>query len=106
MAFDIPTACTLPTAERPIRLKEFDDLLATAARRAERRSPTSLIVHLAGPDRLEATVRDLAARESECCSFFAFEVHRTDDGVVLAITVPPQHSEILDALEAKAAVAS
>jgi hypothetical protein len=31
MSFDVPEACTLPAAERPLRLAEFDELIATAA---------------------------------------------------------------------------
>ncbi len=106
MAFDIPSACTLPTADRPVRLKEFDDLLATSTRRGERRSATSLALHLSGADGLEEATRDLAARETECCSFFEFEVRSSDDEVILDVTVPPQYADILDALEAKSAAAS
>lgn len=101
MAFDIPTACTLPTAERPIRLKEFDDLLATSSRQADRTSATSRTLHLAGGDDLEQRTRDLSARETECCLFFTFHIASEDDGVVLTVSVPPQHSGILDSLEAK-----
>ena len=65
-----PDACTLPTAERPLRVAEFDDLF-TAVRRSERPLPTRLDLVL--PRNIEATCRDLARRESECCSFFTFE---------------------------------
>lgn len=101
MAFDIPSACTLPTAERPIRLKEFGELLASSSRRGERLSATSLTLYLAGEAGLEQSVRELAARESDCCSFFAFEISADQADVIMTITVPPQHSGILDSLEAK-----
>lgn len=106
MAFDIPSACTLPTAERPIRLREFDDLLATSSRRADRMSATSLTLHLAGEAGLEQRTRDLAARETECCSFFTFDVATGGDDVILTVAVPPQHSSILDSLEAKTVTVS
>lgn len=32
MSIDVPAACTLPTAERPLRLAEFEELFATAVR--------------------------------------------------------------------------
>jgi len=32
----VPDACTLPTAERPLRLAELDDLFATAVRAVHR----------------------------------------------------------------------
>jgi len=95
-----PDACTLPTTERPLRVAEFNELF-TAARRAERPQATRLDVVL--PREVEAAGRDLARRESECCSFFAFEFESVGDDVVLHISVPPSQVEVLDALEARAA---
>jgi hypothetical protein len=72
MALVIPGACTLPTANRPLRLAEFDDLFAAAVRRVEPVDATHARLHLTGPAGLAARVRDLAARETQCCSFFTF----------------------------------
>ncbi|MFI6744088.1 hypothetical protein ACIBI9_65455 [Nonomuraea sp. NPDC050451] len=36
VAFDVTTACTLPTAEQPLREAEFDALFAEAVRQIER----------------------------------------------------------------------
>jgi hypothetical protein len=96
-----PTACTLPTTERPLRVAEFDDLFAAAVRGVDRRDPTSLILTLAdAPGRAEL-VRDLTARETDCCSFFAFQL--TDgDPLRLEISVPPAHRDVLDALADRA----
>ncbi|HEV7656358.1 MAG TPA: hypothetical protein VGP36_16710 [Mycobacteriales bacterium] len=93
-----PAACTLPTAERPVRLAEFDDLFATAVRGVDRRSPTQLTLTLAAdPGR----VRDLARRETACCSFFTFRL--TDgDPLLLDIAVPPAYVDVLDALAERA----
>jgi hypothetical protein len=92
-------ACTLPTADRPLRVAEFDKLF-TFVVRAERREPTLLDLKL--PRDVETTARDLARRESECCSFFTFEFESLADGVAMHIGVSPQHVEVLDALEARA----
>ena len=93
-----PDACTLPTSERPLRVAEFDDLFAFVVR-AERRQPQRLDVVFRSI--VEAPARDLARRESECCSFFTFEFESVGDDVVMHIGVPPEHVEVLDALEAR-----
>ena len=92
-----PAACTLPTAERPLRIAEFDALFATA-QTLDRPEATRLILSLDAPG---ATVRDLTARESECCSFFDFTVADRPGGVHLTIAVPPAHIDVLDALAAR-----
>lgn len=110
MGFDIPDACTLPTAERPMRLAEFDDLFATAVRGVETPTPTRARLRLVGPPGLEATVRDLAAREAACCSFFTFTVAKSlpgdADALLLDIEVPPEHGEVLASLAARATTAA
>jgi hypothetical protein len=93
-----PDACTLPTTERPLRVAEFYELF-TALRRSERPEPTRLDLVLPGD--VEAAGRDLARRESECCSFFTFEFEAAGDDVVMHIGVPPEHVEVLDALQAR-----
>jgi hypothetical protein len=99
---EIPDACILPTADRPLRLAEFDALFATSLREVEPITTTGARMRLAGPAGLEATVRDLTARETECCSFFAFTVTReaTDDGeaVTLDIEVPARYADVLASL--------
>jgi hypothetical protein len=99
----VPDVCTLPTAERPLRLAEFDDLFATAVRRVEKRGPVAVRLTLVGPDSLEATVRDLTVRETVCCSFFAFTVTAERPGhVVLDIGVPAAQGPVLAALADRA----
>ena len=96
-----PDACTLPTAARPVRLAEFDDLFATALRDQQRPEPTVLRWRL---DRsAEATARDLARRESACCSFFSFTFVPDATGVQVEVRVPATHVAVLDALAARAA---
>jgi hypothetical protein len=74
MPFQVPEVCTLPTVEQPLRLAEFQDLFAAAVRGVESVADTRLRLYLTGPDGVEATVRDLAARETQCCSFFTFTI--------------------------------
>ncbi len=95
-----PDACTLPTAERPLRGAEFDQLFAHALT-MQRPEPTRL--NLVLPRDAEATARDLAARESACCSLFTFEFEAAGDDVVMHVGVPPQQVEVLDAIEARVA---
>jgi hypothetical protein len=95
-----PDACTLPTSERPLRVAEFDDLF-TFVVRAERREPQRLDLVLRRI--VEAPARDLARRESECCSFFTFEFESTGDDLVMRIDVPPEHVAVLDAIQARVA---
>lgn len=94
-------ACTLPTAERPLRVAEFDALFASAVRSVERRG-NDVRMRLAGEDGLADRVRELTVRETSCCSFFTFAVEATDEELMLDISVPPARQEILDALAERA----
>ena len=97
-------ACTLPSAERPLRLAEFETLFATALRAQHRLSPTRLRWTL--DPAAEATARDLTARESACCTFFGFTFTAAQGGLHLDVRVPLAHVVVLDALSAIAARAS
>src|SRR5690349_17678098 len=91
-----PQACTLPAAEQPLRLAEFDDLFTAALRGQHRRSATSLRWNL--DPSAEPTARDLTERETACCSFFTFTFTLRGDSVDLDIEVQPAHIDVLDAL--------
>jgi hypothetical protein len=91
-----PEACTLPTEQRPLRVAEFEELF-TWVLRSERVHETRLDLSI--PDDVESAARDLARRESDCCSFFTFEFDSADDVVVMHINVPPSQVEVLDAIE-------
>jgi hypothetical protein len=93
-----PESCTLPQPDRPMRVAEFDDLFAIALR-SDRLAPTRLEIVL--PDTAESTARDLADRETQCCSFFAFDFEPLGDNVVMRIGVSPSRTEVLDSLEAR-----
>ena len=104
--FVVPDACTLPTAEQPLRLAEFDELFTDAVRAVDRIDATHARLRLTGRTGLAATVRDLTARETECCSFFTFSVATEPAGggetVILDVAVPERHRDVLAALAGRA----
>ncbi|WP_432946024.1 hypothetical protein ACQPXM_07140 [Kribbella sp. CA-253562] len=91
----VPEACTLPTAEQPLRVAEFDRLFARTLRSVRRTGPATIEVELAPDARPE--LDDLIARETRCCSFFAFTVTPGGSGLVLGVTVPAAQTAVLDA---------
>jgi hypothetical protein len=91
-------SCTLPTEERPLREAEFGALFATALSRVERPAPQHLRLTFDG----NASIEDLVARESSCCSFFDFEITATADGSVLDVRVPVARVAVLDGLARQA----
>ncbi|XVU20697.1 hypothetical protein ACQPZJ_25855 [Actinoplanes sp. CA-054009] len=93
--------CALPTAERPLRLAEFDQLFA-AAGEVDHWDATHARLRLAGAEGLAATVRHLTAREAECCSFFTFTVTEDGSTVILDVEVPPGRADVLAALVGRA----
>ena len=107
-------ACTLPTADRPVRVAEFDELFASSVRAVEGPAPDAAQARLvlAGDATLPARVQRLADAEASCCSFFTFTVTRLDAGsedsqgetvVALDIEVPPARADVLRALVDRAA---
>lgn len=97
-----PAACTLPTVDRPLRIAEFDELFAGSVRAVDRLAETSVRLILAGDAADRA--RELAERESSCCSFFEFAFTAEASGAVaMRVTVPAAQAAVLDALAARAA---
>jgi hypothetical protein len=91
-------ACTLPTADRPLRVAEFTALFS-ALTGVERRGPGALRLRLPDAPGLAERAADLTARESACCSFFAFDLTRTGADLLLDVAVPDAHVAVLDGLE-------
>ena len=79
-----------------MRISEFDDLF-TRVLRSERVHETRLDLWF--PADIESAARELARRETECCSFFTFEIDTADDDVVMRIEVPAAQIDVLDAIE-------
>ena len=109
MSFIVPDACRLRTADRPGRLEAFDTLFATAVRHVETVTPTHTRLRLAGPAGLEASVRDLTAREAECCTFFAFTITAepadAGEALTLDVRVPASYADVLASLTGSATAA-
>ena len=91
-------ACTLPTAERPLRQAEFDRLFASGVRSAARVDRRQVRLELVPEAAVAAQAADLVVRETECCSFFRFSLTATGGQVSLDIAVPDQHVDVLEAL--------
>lgn len=98
----VPDACTLPNQQVPLRVAEFSDLFATALRSLQRPEPGWLRLGLDPAPQVEATAADLAARETQCCSFFDFTLHRDDGQLWLDVRVPAGREPILDAIARQA----
>jgi hypothetical protein len=94
-----PSACTLPTAERRLRIAECDRLVGEAVRSVSRSTATQLDVVISPT--AAWVFRDLVQREADCCSFFRFNFEPAGDEVLLRISVPPAHAEVLDALQVR-----
>ena len=98
----VPDACTLPTAERPLRLAEFDALFATAVRAVDRIDETRLRLGLVAEAGVAARVAELVVRETTCCSYFTFNLVATGGDLTLDVTVPSGQVDVLDALTERA----
>lgn len=108
---DDAPSCTLPTAERPLRQAAFDRLFAETLVDARRLARDRAVLALAGPAGTEQRVRDLAAAETSCCSFFDFTVMPVPPGgaaerVTLEVRVPRARAAVLDALVDRARAAA
>lgn len=100
-------ACALPTADQPLRVVEFEQLFRDALRSVERPDKEWLRLQLDGDVGTRDRARDLVDRESECCSFFDFDLHHGDaapDGrrLVIDVRVPVERQPVLDGLERQA----
>jgi hypothetical protein len=98
-----PDACTLPTKQVPLRVAEFNDLFARALHTLTPPEPTWLRLGLEDSPQVEATVADLVARETACCSFFDFAISRGEDGWLwVDVRVPAGRDSVLDGLTRQA----
>ena len=100
----VPDACTLSTVEQPIRVAEFHRFFADAVHSTTRLSPTRLDLQLVAD--VEAVARDLASRESSCCSFFTFGFDSAGTNLVMQVGAPAAYAEVLDAFPARVEAAN
>jgi hypothetical protein len=97
-----PADCTLPTADRPLRAAAFAGLMKDAVTGTERLATGQLRLTLRRDRHIAARAAELAAAETECCSFFTFALTVASASLLLDITVPPERAAILDALAGQA----
>jgi hypothetical protein len=97
-------ACSLPTAEQPLRVAEFGQLFAASVRGVAR--PSAIRLRLELDAAAEPVARDLAGRESSCCAFFTFAFVPAGQGTVwMDIEVSPERADVLDGVAAQAEAA-
>jgi len=98
----VPAACTLPTAEQPLRREEFDDFFAKDVLRVHQSSPLELRFDLRPDAEVAGRAARLATKETGCCSFFTFGLTITDGTGSLTVSTEPAHETVLAALGARA----
>lgn len=98
----VPSACTLPTVEQPMRRREFDALFADDVCAVVRTSPTQTRLDLRADPDVAARAASLAAKETSCCSFFTFDLRIADGAVALHFSTAPQHQHVVAALSDRA----
>src|ERR1700729_986959 len=100
----VPDACTLPTADRPVRSAEFDAVFGQGLRRVSRLSDRRSQWEFAADPGQAARIADLLRRETACCSFFTFTMTSQAPGTALVdVAVPAAYTGVLDALNQRAA---
>lgn len=99
----IPSACTLPTVEQPLRRAEFDALLAEDVSGIEQVSPERLRLDLRPHPDAAARAARLATKETGCCSFFGFDLAIGDGKVAMTVTTSSDRAPVLAALHDRAA---
>lgn len=101
----VPTACTLPSAEEPVRVAEFDALFATGLRAVHDLEGSRVRLELEPDPAVAARAADLAVRETGCCSFFTFTLTADGGRLLLDVTAPPAYADVLAAFAGRAATA-
>ncbi|TDD86669.1 hypothetical protein E1293_09135 [Actinomadura darangshiensis] len=101
----VPTACTLPTVEQPLRMAAFDTFFAEAVTEVRRAGPERVQMVLRADPEIAGRAAELAAHETGCCSFFTFTLTATAGALSLEAGVDDRHTAVLDALAARAAEA-
>ncbi len=100
----VPSSCTLPNAEQPLRLAEFDAFFASDVTGVEDLAG-GVRLRLVPDDRVAVRASSLAARETQCCSFFTFTLTATGSELVLDITAPDARSDVVGEIATRARAA-
>jgi hypothetical protein len=92
---EAPIACTLQAGNHQERLAWIAELARDGLLGVSR---DDLRLELQYARSVAERVREMAAKEQECCAFLTFELSETDAGVRLNITAPERAREVADAL--------
>ncbi len=91
----IPIACSLSTSEGAVRVLEWTDL-GTRLLRSDRLDDGLLLTF---PGDMADSVKNLAAREAECCGFLSITTSLTEQTVRLEIkSGNPDHQPVIEEL--------
>ncbi|MUN38144.1 hypothetical protein [Actinomadura litoris] len=93
-----PPSCTLPTAQRPLRVAEFDALFAEAATEVTLIAPGRMRLRMRPEPELAGRAAELAARETACCSFFTFTMTAAGGALTLEVAADDGHAPVVAAL--------
>jgi hypothetical protein len=94
----VPSACTLPGEDRPLRVAEFEDFFTGDVTRVATPTPGQLRVEVRPDAASAARAASLGVRETACCSFFTFELAISEGAVALTIGTGPEQEDVLAAL--------
>lgn len=92
-----PEACSLPLADQPARVAEWDDLLSGSVR-AMTEVPGGLRLELDRTPSVCVQLTDLAERESRCCSFLTFTITVSSDALRLDVTAESGYEKVAAAM--------
>lgn len=92
---DAPIACTLDAGDFKERAAGIRDLARRSLRQASRTPLTLTLTY--GPEAADE-VRELVAKEQECCAFLAFDLKTNAGATLLTITAPKSAADAADML--------
>jgi len=99
---DPPIGCTLDRGDLLERTADFDRLFRRALVRREASGARAVWTFAWSPE-TEREVRELAASERGCCSFFQFEIVRDGDELRWTLSAPPSRADAVAMLDGLAA---
>lgn len=98
----VPSACTIPTENQPLRVAEFDDFFSHNALALSRPTPNQLRIEIQPEPDAASRAAALAVKETGCCSFFTFEMTISVGSVELTVSTAETHAAVLAALGERA----
>ncbi|MDO9485651.1 MAG: hypothetical protein Q7K25_06290 [Actinomycetota bacterium] len=99
-------SCSLPTAERHLRIEEFNAFFKDDVAGVSKRPQGEVHLTLRPGDAVAQRAAQLAVRESTCCSFFTFHLIIGNATSEMFVSADAQHSSVLDDLAQHATVQS